>query len=82
MEALAFEAGHDAFDFSGSRFPKRILWPGVIINTVFYALLLRLLFSAPGRFRRMNRHKRGLCVKCGYDLSGTDHEACPECGKP
>ena len=24
---------------------------------------------------------RGRCPHCGYDLSGTDHEACPECGE-
>ncbi|MCC6908082.1 MAG: hypothetical protein IT430_09095 [Phycisphaerales bacterium] len=26
------------------------------------------------------RHAPGLCVKCGYDLRGTAHAVCPECG--
>jgi hypothetical protein len=30
------------------------------------------------RRRRMLRF--GRCPACGYDLSGTDHERCPECG--
>ena len=29
--------------------------------------------------RRGQRRKRGLCVKCGYDLRGS-RERCPECG--
>lgn len=28
------------------------------------------------------RHVPGFCAKCGYDLRGTDHAACPECGAP
>ena len=30
------------------------------------------------RFQRAVAQRR--CPQCGYDLSGTDHEACPECG--
>ena len=26
------------------------------------------------------RRQPSLCVKCGYDLRGADHEVCPECG--
>lgn len=31
-----------------------------------------------GRLRRLRR--KGLCIHCGYDLSGAAHAACPECG--
>lgn len=32
------------------------------------------------RHRRRLRRKRGLCVKCGYDLTGNESRLCPECG--
>ena len=60
--------------------PLAPIWKGVLLNTLFYALLFRLLIITPGRMRRMFRRKRGLCVKCAYDLRGAEHEACPECG--
>ena len=56
--------------------PLRPIWTGFALNTILFAVLLWLLFA----LRRMIRHKRGLCVKCAYDLRGADHEACPECG--
>ena len=60
--------------------PLRPIWPGFAINSIFYATLLWLLTLGPFTVRRMIRRKRGLCIKCGYDLRGTDHDKCPECG--
>ena len=60
--------------------PLRPIWPGFAINTAFHAGLLRLLIPVPFALRKHIRRKRGLCVKCGYDLKGAEHEACPECG--
>jgi hypothetical protein len=65
--------------------PYRPIWPGFAINTVFYAVILCLLFAAPFAVRRWRRIKRGLCAKCGYDLRGgrkqpSDSSVCPECG--
>jgi hypothetical protein len=31
-------------------------------------------------FRQWRRRKRGLCVKCAYDLTGNVSGVCPECG--
>ena len=59
---------------------ESIVWPGFLINTLFYAVVLWLLWSAPFAARRLIRRKRGRCVKCGYDLRGAEHELCPECG--
>ena len=59
--------------------PVRPLWPGFAINTVFYALVLWLLFAAPFALRRWRRIKRGLCPKCAYPV-GTS-TVCTECGK-
>ncbi len=60
--------------------PVHVLWPGLVINTIFYAALLWLITLGPFTARRMIRRKRGHCIKCGYDLSHADHVACPECG--
>lgn len=35
-----------------------------------------------GPVRRWHRRKRGLCVKCGYNLIGLPAPRCPECGTP
>ena len=45
-------------------------------------LALPLAISVNPWARRRRRAKQGLCIRCGYDLQGTDHEVCPECGDP
>ncbi len=57
-----------------------VLWPGFAINSVFYGVILWLLWSAPFTTRRLIRKQRGRCIKCGYDLRHAEHEVCPECG--
>jgi hypothetical protein len=34
-----------------------------------------------GPLRRYRRRKRGLCVRCGYNLTGLTESRCPECGR-
>ena len=58
----------------------RPIWSGFAINTIFYAAILWLLTLGPFTARRMIRRKRGLCIKCGYDLRGDFSSGCPECG--
>ncbi|TVQ53682.1 MAG: hypothetical protein EA377_07485 [Phycisphaerales bacterium] len=60
------------------RLPLIPLLPGFLINTIFYALLLWLLFFAPFAARRALRRKRRLCEKCAYPV-GTS-PVCTECG--
>jgi hypothetical protein len=60
--------------------PTRPLWPGFLINTIFYAIILWLLIPGPFVLRRMIRIKRGRCPKCGYDLRGAPGIGCAECG--
>ena len=62
------------------RLPIEPVWPGFAINTIFYVALLWMLWLSPFVVRRFIRHKRGLCINCGYDLRGAEHEVCPECG--
>lgn len=60
--------------------PYQPIWPGFVINTIFYAAILWLLSLGPFTARRMIRRKRGRCIKCGYDLRATSGGSCPECG--
>ena len=67
--------------YGGKRYlPLLPLWPGFVINTIFCAAIVWMLFAAGGRMRRRRRIKRGLCPKCAYDLRGSDSKICPECG--
>ncbi len=34
-----------------------------------------------GPLRRWRRRRKGLCVRCGYNLRGNVSGVCPECGK-
>jgi hypothetical protein len=40
---------------------------------------LRWKFRAIPVYEQQERLRKGLCIKCGYDLRGTP-ERCPECG--
>ena len=43
-----------------------------------FALLLAIAFIR-GPLRRRRRRKRGLCLSCGYNLTGNTSGVCPEC---
>lgn len=64
--------------------PLKPLWPGFWLNTILYALVTVALWLCIGegsrRIHRILRRKRGLCIKCGYDLRGDLSSGCPECG--
>ena len=54
--------------------------PSELSGTRFYAAPLLVASRGLLALRGLIRRKRGLCVACGYDLRGAEHEACPECG--
>lgn len=58
--------------------PLTPIWPGFIVNTLFYAVVLWLLFIAPFEARRMFRRRRALCEKCAYPIGASP--VCTECG--
>jgi len=70
--------------------PLRPIWPGLLIDTLFYGVLWFGMIVGFGALSRAIRRKRGRCPNCGYDLRGhTDHGrdgratsggGCPECG--
>jgi len=47
---------------------------------VLFALYPTIAFVR-GPLRRHRRRKKGLCVKCGYDLTGNMTGICSECGE-
>ena len=49
------------------------------IPTVLFTLILWA--SSVPLHRRRKRKRLGLCVKCGYNLTGLTEPRCPECGQ-
>lgn len=60
--------------------PWRPTWPGFLLDTVLFSAGLWLLSFGPLIARRIVRRRRGRCPRCNYDLRGTAHGQCPECG--
>ena len=53
-------------------------WLPLIVFSAWPILSLALLLRR--RWRTHRRRKLGLCVKCGYNLTGLTSPRCPECG--
>ena len=78
----------DIIPARGERLTRRIpitpVATGFIVNAFLYGTVLWLLTLGPFNARRVIRRKRGLCIKCGYDLrghsAGGGEAVCPECG--
>ncbi len=75
---------HDAGRLPFRALPYLPIYRGIIINTIFYALLwLPVLFLSTHTIRahrRRARTRRGRCPNCNYDLTGLASSNCPECG--
>jgi len=54
------------------RFP---LWAPLLLFSTYPAIAL-----IRGPFRRWRRRRRGLCIRCAYNLHGNVSGVCPECG--
>lgn len=74
---------HDGLGLNDPRIPKflpiRPLWPGFLINTLFYTAVLYTLLVTKRSFTYSRRYLKHHCPTCGYDLKGLT--TCPECGK-
>ena len=83
-EAAGLRTGIDVFGRNSGGpirpLPMTPLYPGFLINTLFYAAIIWLLFFAPFAAQRMLRRRRGLCERCAYQI-GTS-PVCTECGSP
>lgn len=61
--------------------PLMPLWPGFVVNTLFYTGMVVLIGRGWGAARRSRLRRRGLCTGCGYPRTGlAPGAACPECG--
>ncbi len=51
----------------------------IIVISLVLALYPTIVFTR-GRWRHWQRMRKGLCLKCGYDLTGNITGICSECG--
>lgn len=61
-------------------FPYNPIWAGLALNTIFFAIVIPLVYSTPRAFRHARRMHKGLCPMCKYDLVYNNTRGCPECG--
>ncbi len=62
--------------------PTRIIWRGLVGNTIFYGVIVWCVLALIGWCRRAIRRRRGRCEWCAYSLRGLENaERCPECGR-
>jgi ankyrin repeat protein len=65
--------------------PRRPMLPGLLINTLCYAIPWFIPFGVYGLIaheRAKSRARCGQCARCRYPLAKTRSETCPECGAP
>ena len=63
--------------------PVTPLWPGLIVDTAIWTFAWYAMLFVPLRllpWSAASRKRRGLCIACGYDLTGA-WRRCPECGE-
>ncbi|HWB18891.1 MAG TPA: hypothetical protein VG711_01210 [Phycisphaerales bacterium] len=58
--------------------PYTPMWPGFLVNSLFYGAIVWGIFAATFTMRRMIRRKQNLCSHCGYPIGVSD--VCTECG--
>lgn len=82
FEYVAYDIDHHDLEMSPpSMVHTRIVsvrYPSWLMFAVFATYPAITFIRGP--LRRYRRRRRGLCLKCGYDLTGNVTGVCPECG--
>jgi hypothetical protein len=61
--------------FNG-RIVRVYLWGPLVLFSIYPMIAFYC-----GPYRRYRRRKKGLCLNCGYNLTGNVSGVCPECGE-
>ncbi len=57
------------------------VWPGFLVNTLFFASIYAVLAIGPFVLIRRRRLNKNHCRNCNYNLAGLSAQTpCPECG--
>jgi len=64
------------------RLPLLVLPVGFVADTLFWGAAILTMLLTPRFVRRYRRRRDGLCLECGYNLTGLPSDRCPECGHP
>ena len=60
--------------------PYLPLWPGIALNTLFYAGIWTSVILYLRYWVQRDRRRRGICPNCTYDLQHNVSGVCSECG--
>lgn len=63
----------------GALMAMPVCWPGMLINWLFYALVIIVVVRGPAALRRFYRRRRHRCLMCGYPVG--EASRCSECGQ-
>lgn len=72
--------GRDS-DYRPLALPLRPVWPGFVINVLFWAAVWLMVTECYHQFRLERARRANRCIHCGYSRTGISSDVrCPECG--